>query len=82
MLTFKRETAIPLLALAAAGCLWGTGFFFGKIALAEMPVAAMILFRLGFACIALLPIIFRDRPHFDGHEWGWVFTQNPQRGES
>jgi len=74
ILTFKRGTAIPLLALAAAGCLWGTGFFFGKIALTEMPVPAMILLRLAFACIGLLPIIFWDRPHFDRHEWGWVFA--------
>ena len=65
---------IPILALAMAGCLWGTGFFFGKIALTEMPVAAMILFRLAFACIGLLPIIFWARPHFDRHEWGWVFV--------
>jgi len=63
-----------MLALAAAGCLWGTGFFFGKIALTEMPVPAMILFRLAFACIGLLPIIFWDHPHFDRHEWGWVFV--------
>ncbi|MGO9088390.1 MAG: DMT family transporter [Candidatus Sulfotelmatobacter sp.] len=64
---------ISILALATAGCLWGTGFFFGKIALTEMPVAAMILFRLAFACIGLLPILFWDRPRFAGSEWGWVF---------
>jgi len=65
---------IPILALAAAGCLWGTGFFFGKIALTEMPVATMILFRLAFACIGLLPILFLHRPHFAGSEWGWVIA--------
>jgi drug/metabolite transporter (DMT)-like permease len=70
---FKRRT-IPFLALAAAGCFWGTGFYFGRIALDEMPVATMILFRLAFACVGLLPIIFWDRPHFDMHEWGWVFV--------
>jgi drug/metabolite transporter (DMT)-like permease len=71
----KRHVhTLPILALATAGCLWGTGFFFGKIALTEMPVAAMILFRLAFACIGLLPIIFWDRPHFAGSEWGWVFV--------
>ncbi len=37
-------------------------------------MAAMILFRLAFACIGLLPIIFWDRPHFAGSEWGWVFV--------
>ena len=43
---------IPIFALATAGCLWGTGFYFGKIALREMPVSTMVLFRLLFACAA------------------------------
>lgn len=63
-----------MLALATAGCLWGTGFFFGKIALTEMPVASMVLFRLAFASAGLLPVIFYDRPHFDRSEWAWVFA--------
>ncbi len=37
-------------------------------------MAAMILFRLAFACIGLLPIVFWDRPHLTGSEWGWVFV--------
>ena len=49
------------LALAAAGCLWGTGFFFGKIALAEMSVGHMLLYRFGFACLGLLPVAVRQR---------------------
>jgi drug/metabolite transporter (DMT)-like permease len=65
---------IPILALATAGCLWGTGFFFGKIALSEMPVATMILFRLAFACAGLLPVILFDRPHFARSELGWLFA--------
>ncbi|MFZ0860283.1 MAG: EamA family transporter [Candidatus Sulfotelmatobacter sp.] len=65
---------IPILALATAGCLWGTGFFFGKVALSEMPVATMILFRLAFACAGLLPVILFDRPHFEGSELGWLFA--------
>ena len=64
MLTFKRETAIPLLALATAGFLWGTGFFFGKIALSEMPVATMVLFRFVFACAGLVPFLLIDRPRY------------------
>jgi drug/metabolite transporter (DMT)-like permease len=63
---------IPMLALATAGCLWGTGFYFGKIALTEMPVASMVLFRFAFASAGLLPVLFYDRPHFDGSERGWV----------
>jgi drug/metabolite transporter (DMT)-like permease len=52
---------MPYLALAAAGCLWGTGFFFGKIDLAEMGVGHMLLYRFLFACVGLLPIALRQR---------------------
>jgi drug/metabolite transporter (DMT)-like permease len=69
-----RSRVIPILALATAGCLWGTGFYFGKIALSEMPFATMVLFRFVFACAGLLPVIFFDRPHFAGTEWGWVLA--------
>jgi drug/metabolite transporter (DMT)-like permease len=69
-----RGRIIPVLALATAGCLWGTGFYFGKIALTEMPVASMVLFRFAFVCAGLLPIIFFDRTHFVRNEWGWVFA--------
>jgi drug/metabolite transporter (DMT)-like permease len=70
----RRSRVIPTLALATAGCLWGTGFFFGKIALNEMPVATMIVFRLAFACAGLLPVILFDRPHFEVNELGWLFA--------
>lgn len=63
---------VPIFALATAGCLWGTGYFFGKIALSEMPVGTMVLFRFAFACAGLLPFVFFDRPRFAGSEWGWV----------
>ena len=72
---FQRHgRVIPILALATAGSLWGTGFFFGKVALSEMPVATMVLFRFAFACVGLLPFIFFDRPRFATGEWGWVFA--------
>jgi len=72
---FKRHVHIvPMLALATAGCLWGTGFFFGKVALTEMPVASMVLYRFAFASAGLLPVIFYDRPRFDRSEWSWVFA--------
>ncbi len=72
---FERHGRIvPSLAMATAGCLWGTGFYFGKIALTEMPVGTMVLFRFAFACAGLLPIMFWDRPRFDGSEWGWVLA--------
>ena len=46
----------PYGALTVAGCLWGTGFLFGKIALAELDVPHMILYRLLFACGGFLPV--------------------------
>ena len=44
-----------------AGCLWGTGFVFGKIALRQVSVAHMILYRFWFACAGLLVIVACDR---------------------
>jgi drug/metabolite transporter (DMT)-like permease len=64
-----RHRTIPILALATAGCLWGAGFFFVKIALAEMSVTTMVLFRFVFACLGILPFFLRERPHFEGREW-------------
>jgi len=49
------------LALVAAGCLWGTGFYFGKIDLVEMSVGHMLLYRFLFACVGLIPIMLMQR---------------------
>lgn len=63
-------------ACALAGCLWGTGFFFGKIALTEVSVNHMVLYRFTFACLSLCPMICWHRtefaPHrarFSGKDW-------------
>lgn len=48
-------------ALALAGCLWGTGFLFGKIAMAEMTVAENVTFRFIAGAVALSPILLRAR---------------------
>ncbi len=56
-------------ACALAGCLWGTGFYWGKIVLAELSVGHMVLYRFFFACLGLLPFTLRHRPRFSGHEW-------------
>jgi drug/metabolite transporter (DMT)-like permease len=46
-------------ALAAAGCLWGTGFLFGKWALTELSVAHLVLYRFLFASIGFAPVTWR-----------------------
>src|ERR1700704_2430020 len=48
-------------ACALAGCLWGTGFFFGKLALREMSVGHMVLYRFLFATLGTMPILFASR---------------------
>jgi drug/metabolite transporter (DMT)-like permease len=55
----RRQRAY--LALAAAGALWGTGFPFGKIALASMSVGHMIFYRYLFAVLTLVPVAIQQR---------------------
>jgi drug/metabolite transporter (DMT)-like permease len=55
---------------ALASTLWGCGFFFGKIALAEMGVGSMVLYRFVFAAIVLVPLLFTHRAKFTAKEWG------------
>jgi drug/metabolite transporter (DMT)-like permease len=56
-------------ACALAGCLWGTGFFFGKIALTEMGVAHMVLYRFFFTCFVLLPLVWCHPARLSAGEW-------------
>ncbi len=57
-------------ACALASCFWGCGFFFGKIALAEMASPFMVLYRFLFAVVPLLPLLVTHRPSFSGRDWG------------
>jgi drug/metabolite transporter (DMT)-like permease len=58
---------VGYLACALAGCCWGTGFFFGKIAFSRLSVDHYVLYRFVFACLGLLPIV--ERPRFSAREW-------------
>jgi drug/metabolite transporter (DMT)-like permease len=66
----EKNRTLGFVACALAGSLWGCGFFFGKIALAEMSVSDMVLYRFLFGTIVLLPLLFTHRPHFDRSAWG------------
>jgi len=63
-----------LLALTCAGTLWGLGFVFGKIAISEMPVGAMLAFRFTIATALLLPVLFIQRKHFtiSKRDYRWI----------
>jgi drug/metabolite transporter (DMT)-like permease len=48
-------------ACALAGTLWGTGFYWGRLALNEMNVEHMVLYRFLFACLGMAPAMLRSR---------------------
>src|SRR5277367_5296804 len=62
----NRVTSSPRLLLlgygacALAGCLWGTGFYFGRLALNEMSVEHMVLYRFLFASLGMLPLVLTN----------------------
>jgi len=64
-----RHRAIGFLACALASSFWGCGFFFGKIALAEMSFAHMVLYRFLFAMAPMLPLLVTHRPGLNSKEW-------------
>ncbi len=64
-----QNKTLGFAACALASSLWGCGFFFGKIALAEMTPGAMVFYRFLFASLALLPLLFTHRPRFNAAEW-------------
>ena len=70
MVMLQRHRALGFGACALASSLWGCGFFFGKIALAEMGFAHMVLYRFLFALVGLLPLLMTHRPSLSGREWG------------
>jgi drug/metabolite transporter (DMT)-like permease len=51
-------------ACCAAGCLWGTGFYWGRLALNEMSVEHMVLYRFLFASLGMLPVALVHRRRF------------------
>jgi drug/metabolite transporter (DMT)-like permease len=68
-------TRYPLLAFAAlatSGVLWGTSFILGKIALRQLGVNDMMLYRFMFASLGFLPLLARRLPRFDRHDFGLV----------
>ena len=59
-------------ACALAGALWGTGFYFGRLALNEMNVEHMVLYRFLFACVGMAPVMLLNRVRLKASEWRTV----------
>ena len=70
MKTGRRLRFLGYGACALAGCLWGTGFYWGRLALDEMSVEHMVLYRFLFATLGMLPVVVahRRRFHLSGGE--------------
>jgi drug/metabolite transporter (DMT)-like permease len=64
-----RDRSLGFAACCLASMFWGCGFFFGKIALAEMNSGAMVLYRFLFAAVGLLPFLITHRPGLNRREW-------------
>jgi drug/metabolite transporter (DMT)-like permease len=74
MAVLEKRRALGFGACALASSLWGCGFFFGKIALAEMSFAHMVLYRFLFAMVVLLPLLVTHRPGLNRREWGLLLV--------
>ena len=66
----NQRRALGFAACMLASSLWGCGFFFGKIALAEMNFAHMVLYRFLFGMVPLLPLLITHPPRLNRKEWG------------
>jgi drug/metabolite transporter (DMT)-like permease len=70
----ERERGIrswlPMASLALAGCLWGTGFLFGKIALRETTVSDNVAFRFLCGSMVLGPCLLRKGIRLRGKDLG------------
>ena len=64
-----RDRSLGFAACCLASMFWGCGFFFGKIALAEMNSGAMVLYRFLFAALGLIPFLLTHRPGLNRREW-------------
>ncbi len=69
-----RSSTRAYVALAAAGSLWGTGFLFGKIALEELAVPHMILYRLSLAACGFLPVLIAGGGGVRREDWPTIVT--------
>ena len=64
----RRQRLLGYGACALASTLWGTGFYWGRLALDEMSVEHMVLYRFLFASLGIMPVLWRNRARFRAAE--------------
>jgi len=62
MIARRRDAPLAFAALAIAGTIWGASFVIGKIALKELSVSHLMLYRFVFASLGFLPLLLRQAP--------------------
>lgn len=72
MIVRPRDTPLAFTALAASGTIWGASFVIGKMALEQLSVPHLMLYRFLFASVAFLPFVIRARPRLQHGEWNAV----------
>ena len=72
MISRPRDTPRAFSALAAAGTIWGASFVIGKVALTELSVPHLMLYRFTLASIGFLPFLLRARPRLHRGDWAIV----------
>ena len=63
---------LPSAALSAACVLWGSAFYFAKIALDELSVVELLVYRFGLAAPILVAILVRARARLARRDVGWI----------
>lgn len=72
MITRRRDAPIAFASLTAAGTIWGASFVLGKVALVELSVPHLMLYRFIFASIGFAPLLLWARPQLDRRDWRTV----------
>ncbi|MFQ5530228.1 MAG: DMT family transporter, partial [Gemmatimonadota bacterium] len=63
---------LPAASLSAACALWGSAFYFAKIALDELSVIEVLIYRFGLAAPILGAIIYRARTVLGRRDVVWI----------
>lgn len=72
MTTHPRDRPLAFASLALAGLIWGASFVLGKIALVQLSVPHLMLYRFVLASIGFAPLLLHARPKVHREDWGLV----------
>ncbi len=68
----ERDTPMAFVALAASGIIWGSSFVLGKLALQQLDVPHMLMYRFVFASLGFLPLMVHARPRLQQRDLGLI----------